>query len=64
MKWISVKDRLPALGERVLGVDQFFEIQAMHREKTWKDEPEIWYIVGMYIFYPTHWMPLPEAPHA
>ena len=61
-EWISVEDRLPKMGERVLGINQFDECEVISREKPWKGTPEQWSWGTFGIFYPTHWIPLPEPP--
>ena len=60
--WISVKDRLPTEGERVLTLDKWGHISDRTLER-FRD--------GTILFRPdglspqkdiTHWMPLPEPP--
>ena len=61
-KWISVKDRLPKTGERVLATDGFMVGEGFRNDKnefcryyasSWKD------VLGDDV---THWMPLPDPP--
>lgn len=64
--WISVKDRLPKLGEIALTVDVQDEPDycVMRLQLAdpgvfvWEDEAESWYPVDEF----SHWMPLPEPP--
>lgn len=60
-EWISVKDRLPAVGEKVLTLSKFGHISDRYLHE----------YGGGLIFSPdglkpgrdvTHWMPLPEPP--
>lgn len=62
MEWISVKDRLPEIGERVLTLDKRGRIG---------DREYYRFESGFICFRPdglvpgkdiTHWMPLPEPP--
>lgn len=59
-EWISVDDRLPPRGERVLATTGggVFVV--------WTDNDDEWYIGGIrfeqFFGFVTHWMPLPEAP--
>ncbi len=61
-EWISVKDRLPKEGIRILTLGKYGEI---------KDRALIAFKSGIMLFIPdglligkdiTHWMPLPEPP--
>ena len=61
-EWISVKDRLPVVGERVLTLDKWGHIH---------DRALYQYMSGGVVFSPdgmkpgndvTHWMPMPEPP--
>lgn len=61
-EWISVKDRLPEIGVRVLTLDKWRHI---HDRKLYQ------YRSGGLVFTPdglkpgndvTHWLPLPEPP--
>lgn len=62
VEWISVKDSLPAMNKKVLGVNQFNEMGVCCRTKFWESEPPEWRIEEGILFFPTHWMPLPEPP--
>lgn len=58
-EWISVSERLPEDGVRVLAWDK--------REQSWRIAyiDTIWHMVGFDDDTPicvTHWMPLPEPP--
>ena len=61
-EWISVKDRLPEFGEKVLITDVSGDVLVYSLEQTcsgecwWEDEYWNWYNDV------THWMPLPEPP--
>lgn len=62
MQWISVKDRLPMAGERVLATDGVFVGEAYKTSAdTWRryDGVAMWDCLGSVV---THWMPLPEKP--
>lgn len=61
-KWISIENQLPELENWVLGVDKFHEIRVCQREKRWRSEEGEWYYSHQHIFFPTHWMPLPDLP--
>ena len=56
-EWISVKDRLPEMGQEVLMFNGYGMHVAYHdkAEKEWR-----WNILRFYAV--THWMPLPEPP--
>lgn len=70
-EWISVKDRLPKRGERVLSYLDFSKIPELKWENTVADNiyngvlvgsnprKHIWEWQGDCV---THWMPLPEPP--
>lgn len=68
-KWISVKDRLPKCGEKVLVYIKFsqdsesdFEdeiCQSTYRGKLVGTKKDVWTWQSDYV---THWMPLPEPP--
>lgn len=71
--WISVKERLPEIGEHgyskdVLLLSEVGRMEVSHIEKVkrvvkWRGiEPVIETENGTPIEYFTHWMPLPEAP--
>jgi hypothetical protein len=61
MEWISVKDRLPGIGEEVLIVNKFNEIG-----KGWYCGEYGWncYDSTLCDNTATHWMPLPELPES
>lgn len=57
-KWISVKDRLPDPGERVLFSDGTFVGEGyILVTGEWMRNG-----IGAFWTHPTHWMPLPEPP--
>jgi len=60
MNWISVKDRLPELGEVVLTISEVGQMRVGYigtKKRIWVDGS------GFFRLYnPTHWMPLPEPP--
>lgn len=59
--WISVKDRLPNPGERVLATDGAFVGTAFTRANGWMRYEGIdWQVISSSRV--THWMPLPEPP--
>jgi len=60
--WISVKDKLPGLEEKVLSINRFNEMHVCALEKRWEGEIEKFWVTDSMTFYPTHWMPLPEPP--
>lgn len=68
MKWISVKDKLPAIGESVLAYHATDFAVAAYFDKvtSWGTEYEnVWLIDhqdNIEVMLPTHWMPLPEPP--
>lgn len=77
MDWISVKDRLPECGEKVLLIAHGWEdttvyigrLEHMNPETSWltgiTSKESEWCIQGWsYLREPivTHWMPLPEPP--
>ncbi|MBU5626526.1 DUF551 domain-containing protein [Oscillibacter sp. MSJ-2] len=61
-KWISVKERLPGCGERVLATDGTFVGEA------YRTSAKSWYRMSGFAWRDalgtivTHWMPLPEPP--
>lgn len=57
MEWISVEDRLPEIGERVLAFDNEYGVQIM-----WLNQREKWEMPVRFADSATHWMPLPEPP--
>jgi hypothetical protein len=55
-QWISVKDRLPEIGERVLiSYYDGVSIGSYHRNDDWHG-------IGIILRSVTHWMPLPKPP--
>ena len=56
MQWISVKERMPEIGERVLIYQKgcLFEIDYI-------DYGDVWESQGIHSKI-THWMPMPECP--
>ena len=56
-QWISVADRLPEVGQRVL-VCSLYDLQNIG----WHLGDGRWQIKTAYPDTPTHWMPLPEPP--
>jgi hypothetical protein len=61
-EWISITDSLPIRGDLVLGVNKFYEMKVCYRDKPWADLEEEWFVDLIGVFYPTHWMPLPQVP--
>lgn len=67
-KWISVKDRLPELGEEVLvlGNEGSLEVRRLTLRKIHPDEKDPHYWLDGWDesadYTVTHWMPLPEPP--
>lgn len=71
--WISVKERIPEYGLRVLVADPVYGVVSGHRTSQ-NGEGDIWSLgvrdTSGYSIYPTlastakvsHWMPLPPAP--
>lgn len=65
MKWISVKDRMPGLGIKVLILNEYKQQFVANCES---DVPLILYIEcnceeeGTEALNVTHWMPLPKPP--
>jgi len=60
-EWVRCSERMPALGEWVLGVDgrnrvEFF----LYDEDGWNDQGAT--PIGSPEYRPTHWRPLPEPP--
>lgn len=62
MKWISVEYRFPELDKHVLGVNEYGEYAVVYRDKPWGSEPDGWFQDILGVFFPTHWMPLPNPP--
>lgn len=62
LKWISIKERLPADGQRVILINEkspSITLQGIYK----KDEtPDTIRVLGFGIGKVTHWMPLPEPP--
>jgi hypothetical protein len=57
-RWISVEERLPEPGERVLVSNGGFVCESfLSQSGKWQRGG-----VDMFFMTPTHWMPLPEAP--
>ena len=61
-EWVSVKDRLPKIGEEVLvfsgkSID-VYAFNVMCGENIWEDERWRW----CYVEDIDYWMPLPEPP--
>jgi len=60
MNWISVKERLPKLGEEVLILrGKFIEIGNLSKELDVNADPEWFNRDGHWDLGVTHWMPLP-----
>lgn len=61
-EWISVKDRLPEDGQRILvHLDLDIEICYFSKEDGWKNmDGGDWYEIDSK--YVTHWMTLPKPP--
>ena len=57
-EWISVKDRLPESGKRVLACDDFGKIFF----SKWLGGVGCWIDEKHNVGHVTHWMPLPEPP--
>jgi len=61
-EWISVKDRLPPIDQKVLGINRYKAQEVCSIETPWPGEDATWCTDEGKIFEPSHWMPLPEAP--
>ena len=62
-EWISVKERLPKAGERVLATDGYFVGEFfLNRRGQWQRYNVNNYLL-MAAFDILHWMPLPEPPN-
>lgn len=69
-EWISVKDRMPNVGEYVLVADWYSGINygmvKAYYNSLWfidEDSLDVWGDSKVDLgFDPTHWMPLPEPP--
>ena len=63
-EWVSVKDRLPEIGQKCLIANREIVVRGWLRpDGVWKtgvSSDEIWSKFSLYP--PTHWMPLPEPP--
>lgn len=64
-EWISMKNRLPEIGVKVLIFDYYndFDVWFLELDETddivhWEDQNGYWYP----LHDATHWMPLPEPP--
>lgn len=60
--WISVKDRLPELGQRVIATNGIIVGEAYlygHNREFYRPYGESWEIVLGPV---TYWMPMPELP--
>ncbi len=73
MNWISVEERFPEKGVRVLTIDYHKDIRILHldwffgdqyddsvweTDRGWADDKDGWWGNGVI----THWMPLPDPP--
>lgn len=61
-EWVSVKDRLPEVGSRVLVSCDDGVCSAMWFLDQWSMDPIGSYAMDGLIYNVTHWMPLPEPP--
>ena len=64
-EWISVKDRLPKDGRRVLVFIPVYLAELRVNIGKYSSWRNIWYVgdmCGVGGTQPTHWMPLPEPP--
>lgn len=58
-KWVSVKDRLPDIGEHVIVTNGGFVCESfLDRFQKWQRGG-----VDMFFMTPTHWTPFPDPPH-
>lgn len=55
-QWIPVEERLPEEGRTVLAAFDDVVLIAFYGNYTWAEA------ATFSVFYPTHWMPLPEPP--
>lgn len=55
-QWISVEEQLPEEGRNVLATFDDVVLVAFYGNYTWAES------ATFSVFYPTHWMPLPEPP--
>lgn len=62
-KWISVEERLPNVGEKVMvcGVKNGMQVGTFRRISRY-GQNRIWWWKNDTILEVTHWMPLPESP--
>ncbi len=64
--WISVKDRLPEIGEYVLVThrtsEDYTNLGVMEATRVNDDEYETWGDFGLLADYVDYWMPLPPPP--
>lgn len=64
MDWINVKDRLPELFREVLGFYEYGGYEVVSRDVADSDDGlGHWSTSDHVISVPSHWMPLPPAPH-
>jgi hypothetical protein len=65
-QWISVKDRLPEIGEYVLIThrtsEDYASLKVMEATRISDGEYEIWGDHGILADYVDYWMPMPKAP--
>lgn len=61
MNWISVKDNPPEEDKMVLTLNPDQPIMIFVVASRF-EETEMFIDYDEYPFYPTHWMPIPEAP--
>lgn len=57
-RWISVKEKLPEVGERVIVARKDGKV-----EQGCKDVGDWWRVYGTRVKSITHWMPLPSSPN-
>ena len=55
-KWIPVTERLPDNRNYVLACFDDIQAIAFYDDSMWRE------VITHAVFYPTHWMPLPEPP--
>lgn len=64
-QWISVEDRMPEVGEKVLTLNVTGGVRVMHLNESgydWSAEVSRWHGFLIPRNSVTHWMPLPEPP--
>ena len=71
-EWISVKDRMPKVGEAVFTIEVFKDKPATNHVVAQLDKEGKWlvgytlnserYVLVVFETFPTHWMPLPKPP--